>query len=318
MSDYYDLLGVAPDAEREEIKNAYRERLDGVEQAKKAELNRAWNVLSDPIQRERYDERLAAKSADIDLTGEDPDDMSGPVPAKTATGARSAKERPARREPLTSTVVLPAGMHLAEKKPRGMATAFDLSIVAVIAFVGLFVISPMVLSNQYPNKVDQINALTKCIDYNRDSSKSPKQPADCTERSSSKKTRDATASKLEKQQSNLQSDMAPTQFLVLGGVLLLCLVYLVPMTVLTGQTFGKRLRKVWLVRTNGARVGWAAAMAHYLPPLAIALVLPQIGVLIAIGMVFWSLRDRNGQGIHDKLAKTLVVDSPPEGLAPAT
>jgi uncharacterized RDD family membrane protein YckC len=90
------------------------------------------------------------------------------------------------------------------------------------------------------------------------------------------------------------------------------------MTVMTGQTLGKRMRKVWLVRVNGSRVGWAAAVAHYLPPLVIALVLPQIGVLIAIGMVFWSLRDRNGQGIHDKLPKTLVVDSPPEGLAPAT
>ena len=35
--------------------------------------------------------------------------------------------------------------------------------------------------------------------------------------------------------------------------------------------------------------------------------LAQLGPLLALGMVLWGFRDRNGQGVHDKLARTLVV-----------
>ena len=66
MDDYYELLDVAPDAEREDIRLAYRAKRDEVQaqgsddaRAKVAELNRAWNVLGDAIQRQRYDGRLA-------------------------------------------------------------------------------------------------------------------------------------------------------------------------------------------------------------------------------------------------------------------
>jgi curved DNA-binding protein CbpA len=62
MDDYYRLLDVAPDADREVIRDAYRSRRDALQaqegdnnkRAKIAQLNRAWNVLSDPTQRERH------------------------------------------------------------------------------------------------------------------------------------------------------------------------------------------------------------------------------------------------------------------------
>jgi len=44
-------------------------------------------------------------------------------------------------------------------------------------------------------------------------------------------------------------------------------------------------------------------------PLAIALLLPQLGAIIGLGMVVWFLRDKNRQGVHDKLARTLVVEA---------
>ena len=72
---HYDVLGIARDASKDDIRAAYRERLDAAqaEQAKaregkrpneqaiasaradEAEIRAAWQVLSDPYQRGRYD-----------------------------------------------------------------------------------------------------------------------------------------------------------------------------------------------------------------------------------------------------------------------
>ena len=43
-------------------------------------------------------------------------------------------------------------------------------------------------------------------------------------------------------------------------------------------------------------------------PIAIALYVPQLGPVLGLGLVLWGFRDRNKQGIHDKLAKTIVVN----------
>ena len=93
MDDYYHLLDVAPDAPREEIRTAYREKreeLQGEEgdsnRAKVARLNRAWNVLSAPAQRDRYDDRLAEHRESGAPDDEDDDDSS--VPARRSDGRR--------------------------------------------------------------------------------------------------------------------------------------------------------------------------------------------------------------------------------------
>ncbi|NEQ26200.1 MAG: DnaJ domain-containing protein, partial [Microcoleus sp. SIO2G3] len=62
--DYYEILGVARDADKEEIKQAYRRlarkyhpdvnKEDGAEERFK-EINRAYEVLSEPEMRSRYD-----------------------------------------------------------------------------------------------------------------------------------------------------------------------------------------------------------------------------------------------------------------------
>ena len=68
MDDYYDLLGVDADAPTDDIRAAYREQkaalddsTDGDAKADAAKLNKAWNVLSDPYQRGRYDEQRARR-----------------------------------------------------------------------------------------------------------------------------------------------------------------------------------------------------------------------------------------------------------------
>ena len=70
-----------------------------------------------------------------------------------------------------------------------------------------------------------------------------------------------------------------------------------------------RLRHVRVVRVDGRKVGWAGAFARFVIPLAIALLLPQLGAIIGLGLVLWFLRDKNRQGVHDKLARTLVVEA---------
>ena len=81
----------------------------------------------------------------------------------------------------------------------------------------------------------------------------------------------------------------------------------------TGQTLGKRLRKVRLVRVDGRPLGWAASLAHFGVPLVLAGTLAILGPIAADPRArhasLWFLRDKNRQGVHDKLARTLVVEA---------
>ena len=71
MRDYYDVLGVAPDAGAEEIKRAYRQLarryhpdISGDERgAAFKELARAYDVLRDPSRRHDYDARVCGGDA---------------------------------------------------------------------------------------------------------------------------------------------------------------------------------------------------------------------------------------------------------------
>ena len=70
-----------------------------------------------------------------------------------------------------------------------------------------------------------------------------------------------------------------------------------------------RGRKIRIVRVDGRPVGWYAALVRFLVPIVVALAIPTIGPLIGLGLVLWGYRDANGQGIHDKLARTIVVSN---------
>src|SRR4051794_4109208 len=373
MTDHYELLGVEPDATKDEIKAAYRSEVEEADSSRKAQLHRAWNILSDPIQRQRYDEQ----PHDGGATGGGDEGAVVTVPARRTTGARRGPDsaldsgggsgrngsgnngrgrgggggggggdddgdddvpmRGGRPIP-QPTVVLPAGMHLAEKRARGYSIAFDLAVLAVLYIAFVSVLIPMVLKNQYPAKVDRLDAISNQVDkLDKQKSKAEDREDKANDRADTAKKNDnsdaeadakadaktakADANSLDKQitklqdeASDLQGDMLGTTYLMLGGLLIVSLIYLVPSTALTGQTLGKRIRKVWLVKVDGSKVGWGGAFAHSAVPVVVALAVPQIGPIVALGIVFWSLRDRNEQGVHDKLARTLVVDSPPAGL----
>lgn len=62
MKDYYEILGVSPDATQEEIKAAFRELAQehhpdhGGDEEKFKEINEVYTILSDPGERSVYDE----------------------------------------------------------------------------------------------------------------------------------------------------------------------------------------------------------------------------------------------------------------------
>ena len=98
MDDYYELLGVDADAPVDDIRAAYRDKKAAVAddtdtdeaKAEAAALNKAWNVLSDPYQRGRYDEQRA----DADESDADDDEDDDEVEATPRTRRPGRPGRP--------------------------------------------------------------------------------------------------------------------------------------------------------------------------------------------------------------------------------
>jgi uncharacterized RDD family membrane protein YckC len=393
VSDYYDLLGVDAGADKDAIKAAYRNQLDGASQAERAKLNKAWNVLSDPVQRERYDDARA--EGWLDDAESDADDVEETAPARRGGRAAAAPRQRGGRPAPEPTVVLPAGVELAEPRSRGLALLIDFSVLFVLYILALSLVLPALLKSQYPEQTKRIDAINRNIDTldtfksnadgrgNRDKPSASDaaqarkdrrvfqqditclapaagaQGADCSrarrlrdDRVAATSQTDAQASsalskqlttqsawaqdrisrtqptkaqakqakteadRLQKQidnatdeVTNISKDFQGFALLMYGGLLVIFLAYCVPSTAITGQTLGMKLRRVRVVRLDGSKVGWAGAFGRFVIPLAVALLLPQLGAIIGLGMVLWFLRDKNRQGVHDKLARTLVVEA---------
>lgn len=394
MADYYDLLGVDADADKETIRDAYRDQLDGASQAERAKLNKAWNVLSDPVQRERYDDARAEGWLDDADDSEDDADDAAPVARRGGRAAATPRERPTRPVP-EPTVVLPEGMRLAEPRSRGLALLIDFSILFVLYMLALTLVLPAMLKSQYPEQTERIDAVNRnadtldewkgfadsradrdtpsnsdakdareeqqridrdleCVspDGDLDASRcaraqkmvndrvattgqTPEQAAvslskqlqtqsawaqdrvDGTRPSADEAKAAKRASRRFQNQiddatdtvNDIAKDFQSFALLMYGGLLVIFLLYAVPSTAISGQTLGMKLRHVRVVKVDGSHVGWAGAFARFVVPFAIALLLPQLGALIGLGMVAWFLRDKNRQGVHDKLARTLVVEA---------
>ena len=331
MANYYELLGVEPDAARDEIKAAYQERRASTDAAAKAELNRAWNVLSDPIQRERYDAKRSEGEA------EEGDDDRAAVPAKRATGARPAAARGSARPPLEPTITLPAGVELAAPKARNLALLFDVSVILVLVFAAGFFV-PRLVNPDFPKWQSRSATLSKTVTDAQNTEDKANGRVNKAEAAVKKadKAGDVVAAGVARGQAEHARDEASRaaakrkvaenartrierDHLQVPGIvgtavgLALALLYCVPMSARTGQTIGKRLQRIELVRVDGSPAGWGGSLTHYGVPILLAIVIPTLGAIAAFGMVLWNLRDRNRQGVHDKLAKTLVVAVPPAG-----
>jgi curved DNA-binding protein CbpA len=362
MDDYYELLDVAPDSDRDDIRVAYRAKRDELQaqegdgtRAKVAELNRAWNVLSDPAQRERYDERLAEhrEAGDVDEDDEEYDDddsdsassssrassrsrssSNSSSKPKSKAEERAAARAAARRRP--PTIVLPAGLKIASGKARGLALLFDL-MVLLLVFSLAQVIGVKIIDNKYPGQrkaydalVKKVNAADKVVsadgtkesDANKQASDAATRHDAAGEAKAKATAATAHAAKLKdtktrdtyKAQAKVISNrLTPASFLLFAATMVLALLYLVPLTALTGQTLGKRLRKIRVVRLDGSRPGWSAALVRFGVPIMIATILwtylQQLALaVVLLGMIGW-INNPNKQGLHDRLAKTVVVEA---------
>ncbi|MBK5288624.1 MAG: RDD family protein [Acidimicrobiia bacterium] len=345
MSDYYDLLGIDTGADKESIRVAYRDRLEGASQSERAKLNKAWNVLSDPVQRGRYDAYLASDSEFGDIDDEDAaDDVA--VPARSARAARPARggrseaspsKRQPARPPLEPTIELPRGLEFASKKSRSLAFAMDFGMVLIIMLVSLQIF-PQMFDSAYQDNVKVADRAVKQLDKStktRDDARDAASTARDRQKAAEKKNDDAEvrkqraiATKKDAEAKTAEAerkadDTAVTSaFKKLTGpriaaslvALALSTLLLVPMSARTGQTIGKRSQRIRLIRADGSPAGWVPSLIHYGVPLAMAMVVANyVGplgtfvMLFALGGVLWNLRDRNRQSVFDKMAKTIVV-----------
>ena len=382
MTDnYYEELGVEPGASRDELREAHRQRVSDLEAAREkkgvsesqlqanrdevARVRAAWNVLSDPFQRQRYDAQLGADSepgGDVELVDDDDGgsaastgtELTGwrkllapPPPKQPAAGGNgngNGKKPPTRvdrngRPRPEPTVELPAGMTIAEPRVRGMALLFDISVLIVIFFAVSFIV-PQLIQSDYQDIRDRSDkavalkdARQDVIDAQKDvddakgasntkSAQSDLNDAQKDYRDAVKDAKDAgvparfldtsdppSPKQLQTYADNQSEKIQTTGYITTGLTLVLALAYLVPMTARTGHTLGMRGRKIKVVRVDGSPVGWYASLTRFALPILLALAIPQFGVILGLGMVAWGFFDRNGQGIHDKLARTLVVDA---------
>jgi uncharacterized RDD family membrane protein YckC len=378
MTDnYYDELGVEPGASRDELREAHRQRVADLEAARErknvsesqlqanrdevARVRAAWNVLSDPFQRQRYDAQLAAESepsGEVELVDDDDaapasgTELTGwrkllapPPPRDGGGGNRNGNGKPPARTDRNGrprpepTVVLPAGMTLAEPRVRGMALLFDISILIVIFFAVSLVV-PRLIQSDYQDIQDRISKTNDLHDARQDvidaqksvddakndkdanSAAKDLQSAKKDYRSAVKDAKDAgvparylstssppSPKQLQKYADDQSDEIQTTSYVTTGLTFVLALAYLVPITARTGHTLGMRGRKIKVVRVDGSPPGWYAAFTRFTLPILLALAIPSFGVILGLGMVAWGYFDRNGQGIHDKLARTLVVDA---------
>jgi len=351
---HYEILGVDPGASKEAIRAAYQERVDAAraDQTRESEAKRpnegalgsardeearvraAWQVLSDPYQRGRYDQSIEAPDAEGDVDAdEDADDVGSsngsrtPAPQSAREAARDARaERMANRPPgLFSSErpptppSWPPGLQPPPPRARFLAMMVDVLVLSILLFAQQ-ALSTVVLDEMYPKETkaldrvtDQIDRLEICIDRRPSSRES--EPAVCQAAEGAplrKGQLEDTRDNLEDTQADLRNDMLAGQLALSFGTLAIMLLYLVPSSVRSGRTLGMRLLQIRAVQADGRPLTVQPAIARYGAPLVFALFLGSILGPLSFGIALFGVltwpRNPNYQGLHDRLARTIVVD----------
>jgi hypothetical protein len=336
MDDYYSLLGVDAGASVDDIRGAYRVRKDGLDtgsdsgKADAAKLNKAWNVLSDPYQRGRYDAQRAAAAESGTLGADEEDETtssngSGPqglrATARNSRQARQQSTREARQARMkTPTIALPAGTKFPAPKQRIIAMVIDL-LVLIVLVSGSQIAAQAVAKSQKPAIVRQVDDLNDKITAENkvksDADKrvsADKQANNTTKQATDQKASDdakAQITTLTKQRDDAAAKLNPY---FIGGIAIaffLGFLYLAIPTALTGRTLGKRIQHLKTLREDGSPLGLRGAVVRFglivLVTFVLYFVLQQIAaVIVLFGVTMW-MRNPNMQGVHDRFAHTIVV-----------
>ena len=346
MDDYYELLGVDEDAPVDDIRSAYRDKKAAVDtsagddaKSDVARLNKAWNVLSDPYQRGRYDQqRNVATDDEYDDEYEDEEeDDATPVARSRPRAADRAEKRRNARQPPQPTVKLPAGVHFPTMKQRLFAMGIDMLILIGLFFVGSLVVLPALEKAQHPDDYNAARELVKTtIPDAQDRVSDAKKAADAADdRVTALAERGAPASeiadaraaraaadakekaakdaeqKLKDQLDEHNKVLLPLQNLMTAVVFLAALLVLVVPYIFGRQTLGKETQHIRVIRMDGSPARFGDALRRYgmlvFAGLALSYVLGPTGGLVAVFLATLWTRNPNQQGVHDRLAKTLVV-----------
>lgn len=348
MDDYYELLGVEHDAPVDDIRSAYRDKKAAVDTSASddaksdvAKLNKAWNVLSDPYQRGRYDQQRADVGDSDEYDDDGDEEETAPVSRRPKPPPRSADRAEKRRQrgaPVKPTINLPAGEYFPATSRRLTAMVIDI-FVLILLFVAsqLLVVSlekshhaevyrqvTKVLPDKITKAHDATNAAkkassaadTKYADLVK--SKGAKADDTLTAQDEAKRLDAITAKAkaaedaLNKQLTTQASVLTPTSRLISGLFFLVALLVLMVPSILTrGQTIGKRFQRVRVVRIDGSPPRFVELFRRYTVLVFAAYALfslagPIGGAAVLFVATMWT-RNPNQQALQDRFAKTLVV-----------
>ncbi len=358
---YYDVLGVDPNASKDEIREAYRERLGEAQaavtdaetakrpegsriasaRAEEASVRSAWQVLSDPVQRERHDSSIGvsrdAPGSEIRPDdeagaddGADTDDGADRTPARRGAAANGGggPQPPQRitllsREHPPTPPSWPPGLVPPPPRARTLAMAVDIAVLIVMLLVTQIAIVPAVLDEMYPKERAQLEATNDDIDrLDACIERRPRQPANEPAVCQTDDGEPLSKSRLENKQENFeeraQDLVADTQtgaLIVFLGLMIAMLLYLIPSSLRSGRTLGKHLFQIRAVNEDGSPLNFRSALARYGLPVIVAVVLgsvlgplqPLIAAAAIFGVLMWQ-RNASYQGLHDRFAHTIVVD----------
>jgi curved DNA-binding protein CbpA len=339
MDDYYSLLGIDADATVDDIRGAYRVRKDGLDtgsdagRADAVKLNKAWNVLSDPYQRGRYDEQRASAAEEGTLGVDDGSDDAKPstngseskglrATAKNSRQARQQSVREARLERLknSATITPPAGTRWPTTKERIIAMVIDLFVIIVLVS-GSQIAASAVAKSQKPAVVKQVDSYnTQINDANKAKSdadsrvSADKKANNTTQQAVDQKASDdakANVTALTKKRDDEEQKLAPYYITGIAVAFFLGFLYLAIPSAMTGRTLGKRFQHLKVLREDGSPLGVRGAVVRWgsivLVTFVLYYVLQQIAaVVVLFGVTMW-MRNANKQGLHDRIAHTIVV-----------
>ncbi len=331
--DYYSLLGVKPSAEAADIKAAYRDKKAALDakgdKGGVASLNKAWNTLSDPYQRGRYDAgRDYEAESDSDADGDDVDVTSDDTPPARRRFFEPAPKRDRNAPKPLPTVDVPEGYALPEPRRRVTAMVIDLMILLVV-FVGSQYAASEYNKSNHKAEVDRVSAIDDELnDLNDDKNEledevedlEAEDPVPTEQVDATNDGIDALDDKiddLEEERSDVTSDLSPAYQLAYTGAFAFGFLFLVVPSALTGRTLGKKLRDLKVVRMDGSPLGITGALFRYgilvVGAYVLSLLLPLLGVAIVLFIVLGWMRNPNQQGMHDRTSKTLVVTEASDG-----